>query len=60
VLEGERRPERVVVLEFESLERAREWWESDEYRGLKELRQRAGQTTMIAVEGVGDAQVKNA
>jgi uncharacterized protein (DUF1330 family) len=52
VLEGDRRPERVVVLEFESLERARAWWESEEYRGARELRQRAGRTTMIAVEGV--------
>lgn len=52
VLEGDRRPERVVVLEFESLERARAWWESEEYRSARELRQRAGRTTMIAVEGV--------
>jgi uncharacterized protein (DUF1330 family) len=30
---------RLVVLEFPSLEQARAWWESDEYRPLVKLRQ---------------------
>jgi uncharacterized protein (DUF1330 family) len=52
VLEGDRLPGRVVVMEFESLERARAWWESEEYRAARKLRQRAGRTTMISVEGM--------
>src|SRR5436190_23680852 len=52
VLEGDRRPQRVVVIEFDSLEHARAWWESDEYRPIKEMRLQAGHSTMIAVEGV--------
>lgn len=50
-LEGDWRPGRVVVVEFESLERARAWWASSEYAGPKALRQRSARTRMIAVEG---------
>ncbi|HEX9428540.1 MAG TPA: DUF1330 domain-containing protein [Candidatus Polarisedimenticolia bacterium] len=51
-LEGDWRPGRVVVLEFESAARAREWWDSKEYRALRELRQSASTAEMIVVEGV--------
>lgn len=51
-LEGGWEPGRVVVLEFESAERARAWWESAEYREAKLLREGAGHTRMIIVEGV--------
>ncbi len=51
-LEGDWLPERIVVLEFPSLERARQWWESAEYREAKALRMRAARTRMIATEGV--------
>lgn len=52
LLEGTDTPERVVVLEFPSLERAKEWWACDEYRKPKGMRQRAGRTRMIVVDGV--------
>jgi len=51
-LEGDWTPERIVVLEFPSLERARQWWSSPEYRDAKAIRMRAAQTRMIAIEGV--------
>ncbi|TVR71256.1 MAG: DUF1330 domain-containing protein [Marinilabiliales bacterium] len=51
-LEGDWNPERIVVLEFPSVERAREWWESDQYTFAREIRQRAATTGMIIVEGV--------
>ena len=51
-LEGGWTPERIVVLEFPSGERARAWWSSEEYSELKAMRQKAGQTRMIVVEGV--------
>ena len=51
-LEGEWAPERIVVLEFPSLERARQWWASPEYSDAKAIRMRAAQTRMIATEGV--------
>ena len=51
-LEGEWAPERIVVLEFPSLERARQWWNSPEYRAAKAIRMHAAKTRMIATEGV--------
>ncbi|MEO8822067.1 MAG: DUF1330 domain-containing protein [Ginsengibacter sp.] len=51
-LEGEWNPERVVVLEFPSVIRAKEWWHSPEYSEAKAIRQRAATTKMIVVEGV--------
>ena len=39
VLEGEWRHNRLVIVEFPSVARARQWWESEEYAGPKALRQ---------------------
>lgn len=50
-LEGDWQPTRLVVLEFESAARAREWWASEEYREAKALRQRAARTKLVIVEG---------
>ncbi len=51
-LEGEWSPQRIVVLEFPSAERAKEWWDSPEYAPAKDVRQRTASTEMIVVEGV--------
>ena len=51
-LEGTWDPKRVVLLEFETFERAREWWGSEDYAGPKALRQACSITNMILVEGV--------
>jgi uncharacterized protein (DUF1330 family) len=51
-LEGDWTPRRVVVLEFDSYERAKEWWASDEYAGPKALRQETATTEMILVDGL--------
>jgi uncharacterized protein (DUF1330 family) len=50
-LEGEWQPKRIVVLEFESPERAREWYESEGYREPKALRQRTSTGSLILVSG---------
>jgi uncharacterized protein (DUF1330 family) len=50
-LEGNWQPERIVVLEFPSMERAKEWWDSPEYNKAKAIRQRSAATKMIVVEG---------
>ena len=52
VLEGSWQPNRLVVLEFDSVERARDWWASEEYKDAKALRQRSALTNMVVVEGV--------
>lgn len=52
VLEGSWSPKRIVILQFESLERAKEWWSSKEYSAAKRVRHRTASTNMIVVEGV--------
>ena len=51
-LEGDWQPNRIVILEFESVEKAKQWLDSDEYRGAKALRHKYATTNMIVVEGV--------
>ena len=50
-LEGSWTPSRFVVIEFESVEQAKRWWDSDEYREARDLRQATADTQMIVVEG---------
>ena len=51
-LEGDWKPERFVILEFPSLEKAKAWWNSDIYAPAKALRHRTANSKMIVVEGV--------
>ncbi len=50
-LEGDWSPKRLVILEFESMERAKEWWDSPEYREAREMRRRTTHSRLIVVEG---------
>ena len=51
-LEGDWEPKRIVLLEFPSVQRAHEWWNSESYALAKTIRQRTSTTRMIVVEGV--------
>ena len=51
-LEGEWQPNRIVILQFESVEKAKKWLNSDEYREARALRHKYATTDMIVVEGV--------
>jgi len=51
-LEGDWAPQRLVVLEFPSVAQAKAWWDSPEYRPLREMRQRTTLSRMVVVEGV--------
>jgi uncharacterized protein (DUF1330 family) len=51
-LEGEWQPKRLVLLEFPSVEQARRWYDSEEYRPLKAMRLKASNSNLILVEGV--------
>lgn len=51
-VEGDWKPARLVVIEFPSLADARRWYDSEEYRGPKALRMRAGRTSVLIVDGV--------
>jgi uncharacterized protein (DUF1330 family) len=50
-LEGEP-PKGLVVIAFDSLEKAREWYDSRAYQAIKPIRQRAANSRIFLVEGV--------
>jgi uncharacterized protein (DUF1330 family) len=52
VLEGDWNPKRIVLLEFESLEAAKRFYDSSEYQAAKALRAGAANLNMVAVEGL--------
>lgn len=51
VLEGSWSPRRLVILEFESIEKAKQWLHSPEYNGPRKLRYKTARTNMIVIEG---------
>jgi uncharacterized protein (DUF1330 family) len=52
LLEGDWAPPRLVILEFDSVEQARHFYDSPEYRAAREQRQGAAQMNMLLVEGL--------
>ena len=50
--EGGWTPKRVVILEFASMDQARKWYDSPEYKPLLELRLKAANTKLFFVEGI--------
>ncbi|MGZ5131288.1 MAG: DUF1330 domain-containing protein [Caldimonas sp.] len=52
LLEGERSPKRTVVLEFPTMQALKSFWDSPEYRPLRELRERAATSNIFAVAGL--------
>ena len=53
VLEGAWHGDQTVVLEFESVQAARAWYESDEYQAAAKLRQAAADCNAVIVSGFG-------
>lgn len=51
VLEGDPSHNRMVLLEFPSIDEAQAWWNSQEYTRARLIRQRAATTRMILLEG---------
>ena len=51
-LEGDWKPKRIVVLQFDSMQRAKEWLNCEEYREPRKMRHRIARTRMVVVEGV--------
>lgn len=52
VLEGEWNSGPLVILEFPSLQRAREWYDSPEYRPLIEMRKKVSRTNFMLLDGL--------
>jgi uncharacterized protein (DUF1330 family) len=51
-VEGDWKPNRLVVLEFPTMDQAKRWYSSEEYREPLAMRLRAGRANMVMVEGV--------
>ena len=51
-LEGTWQPKRVIILQFDSMARLKEWYQSKEYAPLIALRKASAKTNVIAIEGV--------
>jgi uncharacterized protein (DUF1330 family) len=52
VLEGDWSPSRLVVLEFDDLEAAQRFYDSERYQAAKQLREGAAKLRMVAVAGL--------
>jgi uncharacterized protein (DUF1330 family) len=53
-LEGPKETRRIVLLEFPSAEKAKEFYNSPEYQKAKKLREGAAIGEMVVVEGMAD------
>jgi uncharacterized protein (DUF1330 family) len=51
IVEGKWLPGRLVVVEFPTMQALREWYDSEEYRPLLEMRLKSSQSEAIMVEG---------
>jgi uncharacterized protein (DUF1330 family) len=51
-MEGDWLPKRLVIIKFESVARAKQWLDSEEYRPIKAMRHRAARSNLIIAEGV--------
>ena len=54
-LEGTWNPKMIVVVEFPSLERAREWYRSPEYAHALEVHDKALNRNLILLDGIDDS-----
>jgi uncharacterized protein (DUF1330 family) len=52
VLEGRWTPKRLVIVEFSSIEKLREWYDSAEYRPFRDLRQKCAQSNLVMTDGL--------
>ena len=51
ILEGNWKPKRLVVIEFESIEQAKRWYKSPEYSVALPMRQKTTISNMVFIEG---------
>jgi uncharacterized protein (DUF1330 family) len=51
-LEGDWAPKRLTILKFDSVAQAKAWYESPEYRPLRDLRKKTTKSKLLLVEGL--------
>lgn len=55
LMEGALPAQRLAVIEFPSVERAKEWYASDAYQVILPIRASSSRGTVLIVEGYGEA-----
>jgi uncharacterized protein (DUF1330 family) len=53
-LSGGCKPERMIILEFPSVDNIHRWLESAEYRAIAPLREAGAETTAVLLDGIVD------
>ena len=56
--EGDWGPKRLVIIEFDSFIKAKEFYNSEEYKPLLELRKSITETDLVIVNGISDELMK--
>lgn len=51
-LEGNWTPSRLVILQFENSERAKQWLNSPEYSAVRKMRHQTANSNMVVIEGL--------
>ena len=51
-LEGEWLPKRCVLVKFETMEKLKSWWNSDEYQALIPIRTSVSENNIIIIDGL--------
>ena len=51
-LEGDWSPSRLVILQFDSIEQAKQWLNSPEYGEAKKIRHETADSKMVVIEGL--------
>ncbi len=52
LLEGDVPPERVVIVEFSSMDQLKAFYYSQEYQSILGIRQRSAKSYLVAIEGL--------
>ena len=52
IFDGETKFPRIIILKFPTYEKALEWYNSDLYKPLKELRQKGSEGNIIIIKGI--------
>lgn len=52
VIDGDWAPDRLVVIEFDSVDQAKAWLNSDDFLAIKELRVSSASASVVVAEGV--------
>jgi uncharacterized protein (DUF1330 family) len=57
-LEGEPPKGRIVVIKFDSMEKAKAWYDSPAYREIRPIRHGAAKSRVFIVEGTPESEVR--